>query len=184
MGESISLPAGVTQVLFDAEQIAARVDSLAWEVSESFGSEEELTVVGVLHGSLLFMADLIRRLPLPVRYELVQAESYAGTVSTGDVRIHLAPAADRLRGRNVLLIDDILDTGRTLAKLRDLVLSHQPRALRIAVLLRKRVPRAAEVQADFVGFDLPDGFVVGYGLDYNGRFRNLPYIGLCDPGEL
>jgi hypoxanthine phosphoribosyltransferase len=170
---------GVDKIILSAEAIAARVASLSDEVAAACDAES-LTVVGVLNGSLIFLADLVRRLPMRVQYDVIRAESYVGVRSSGQVRLRggLPP----IGGRDVLLVDDVLDTGLTLATVYDHLLSAKPRSLRTAVLLRKRPAREAGCKVDFVGFDLDDDFVVGYGLDYEGRYRNLPYIGRLGQG--
>jgi hypoxanthine phosphoribosyltransferase len=164
-----------SEVLFTGSQIAVAVERLADEVRAVYG-DEELTVVAVLHGGLVFAADLLRRLDMPVRLGVVLASSYRGaTTQPGELHVQFQPQLE-LRGRHVLLLDDILDTGRTLMRLRDELSMHGPRSLRLATLLDKPGRRVVPLQADFVGFTIPDLFVVGYGLDWNERWRNLPDI--------
>jgi hypoxanthine phosphoribosyltransferase len=164
-----------SQVLFTGAQIAAAVDRLAGEIRAVYG-DEELTVVAVLHGGLVFAADLMRRLDMPVRLGVVLASSYRGpSTEPGELQVQFNPEL-QLRGRHVLLLDDILDTGRTLMRLRDELRMHGPRSLRLAALLDKPSRRVVPLHADFVGFSIPDVFVVGYGLDWNERWRNLPDI--------
>jgi hypoxanthine phosphoribosyltransferase len=172
--EHARLPAG-SQVLFTGEEILRAVDRLAAEVSAVYG-DEELVVIAVLHGGLVFAADLIRRLDLPLRLGVVLASSYRGdATSPGELQLLLEPTAD-VAGRHVLLVDDILDTGRTLTHLRAQLLARGPRSLRIAALLDKPSRRVVPIEADFRGLVIPDLFVVGYGLDWNERWRNLPDI--------
>jgi len=167
-------PAG-SRVLFTGEQIRAAVERLAHEIRAAYGGEE-LTLVIVLHGGLVFAADLMRRLDMPLRVGVVLASSYRGTATRpGDLDIHVPPSLD-LAGRHVLLLDDILDTGRTLARLTDEIRARGSRSVRIVTLLDKPGRRAVPLQADFTGFTIPDVFVVGYGLDWNERCRNLPEI--------
>jgi hypoxanthine phosphoribosyltransferase len=173
------LPEGVARLLISAEEIRARVQTIADEIARDVGGE--LFVLGVLNGSLIFLADLVRRLPMRVRYDMIRASSYRAGRSSGAVRIESPPDASLITGRDVLVVDDILDTGRTLSRIRELVLAARPRSLRTAVMLSKRVRRDVEVPVDYVGFEIDEGFVVGYGLDYEGRFRDLPYVGLLDP---
>ena len=136
----------------------------------------ELTVVAVLNGALVFSADLVRHLDLPLRIETVRARSYRGDATTpGDLRVRMDDVG-ALAGRHVLLVDDILDTGRTMERLRAEIRAQGPASVRIAVLLDKPDRRAVDVEADYVGFEIPDVFVVGYGLDHDERYRNLPDI--------
>ena len=168
------LPAGA-RVLFDRDAIRAAVDRLGADVRATYG-DDPLTVVAVLHGALVFTADLIRRLDMPVQLETVTARSYRGDATTpGDLELRLEDAA-HLTGRHVLVVDDILDTGRTLARLTTALETHRPASLRRAVLLDKPSRRVEPVTAEFVGLEVPDLFVVGYGLDHDGRWRNLPDI--------
>jgi hypoxanthine phosphoribosyltransferase len=132
----------------------------------------------VLNGSLMFGADLLRRLEMPLRLDCLSVSSYHGASSTGVVRFN-QEALPEVRGRHVLVLDDILDSGHTLHAIRDRLTSEAgPLTVKICVLLRKDVPRQRELEADYVGFDIANEFVVGYGLDYMERFRNLPYIGV------
>lgn len=163
------------QVLFTGDEIRATVERLAREIKAVYG-DEELTVVCVLHGGLVFAADLMRRLDMPLRLGVVLASSYRGSATTpGDLHVQIHPSLD-LRGRHVLLLDDILDTGRTLLRLRDELLALGPRSVRLVALVDKPSRRVAPLQADFCGFSIPDLFIVGYGLDWNERYRNLPDI--------
>ena len=167
------------QVLIPPEQIAARVDDLAAEVVREYAGKP-LTVVGVLTGALVFLSDLIRRVDLPLRIGLVRASSYRGAVTEpGELHIHTDLLPD-LRGRHVLLLDDILDSGRTLRRLVEYLRGTGPESLKVAVLLRKQGRQVEPVEPDFVGFPIPDVFVVGYGLDYNDEHRHLPFIGRLD----
>jgi hypoxanthine phosphoribosyltransferase len=174
-------PSGVLSdldcVLLSADQIHARVCEMAREIELTY-SGRELTVVALMDGALFYVADLLRRLDLPVRLVTLGASSYhGGTASTGEVRLQW-PEGVSVAGQHVLLLDDILDTGLTLAVLRQHLLSQGPASLRIGVLLSKRRPRQRDVPLDFCGFEIENEFVVGYGMDYQGRFRNLPCIGI------
>lgn len=162
-------------VLIPAQRIQDRVGELARQVAAD-SAGRPLTVVGVLTGSLIFLADLVRRLDLPLRIGLIQASSYRGaTTAPGELRIDPALAPD-VRGRHVLLLDDILDTGRTLDHLLCHFRSLETASLRVAVLLRKRGRQRLPVRPDYCGFDIPDTFVVGYGLDFNDEYRHLPFV--------
>lgn len=167
------------EVLLSAEQIQGRVAELGRRISADHG-QEPLTIVGVLTGSLMFLADLVRQLPLPVRIDFIQASSYRGASTTAsELRVGSELAPD-VRDRHVLLIDDILDTGQTLSRLVEHFQTFRPLSLRTAVLLRKLGRQVHPFEPDYVGFEIPDRFVVGYGLDYNDEYRNLPYIGVLD----
>jgi len=167
----------IQRVLFDEATIAARLDEMAAQISRDFLGCE-LTVVAVLNGSVMFGADLLRRLAMPLRLDCLSVSSYHGASSTGVVTFNQVRLPD-VAGRHVLLLDDILDTGNTLHAIRDKLMKEaHPQAIKVCVLLRKDVPRARELEADYVGFDIPNEFVVGYGLDYMERFRNLPFIGV------
>ena len=165
------------KMLISAERIQARVAELGRRIEADY-HDRPMTIVGVLTGSLMFLADLVRHLDLPLRIGLIQASSYRGETTTpGTLRVDPALLPD-VRGRHVLLLDDILDTGQTLSHLVKHISSVGAASLRVAVLLRKEGRQQVPVTADYFGFDIPDEFVVGYGLDYNDEYRNLPYIGV------
>ena len=167
----------LAKVLFSEEEIRVRVVEMGQQITADY-SGAPLTVVTILQGGALFMADLIRQIHLPLKADSVSVTSYDGTESTGKVSFLQNEMPD-LSGRNVLLLDDILDSGRTLAAIKQRFLEESsPRSVKVAVLLSKQVPRAEEVEADYVGFEVGNEFVVGYGLDYNGEYRNLPLIGV------
>ena len=181
MSSSVSgVRADLSRVLIDASTIQERINHLASRVAEDFAGST-ITVIAVMDGALFFVADLLRGLNLPVRLYTMSASSYhGGTQSCGNVKINWPPGLDVER-QHVLVLDDILDTGLTLAAVRDGLLSRHPASLRLGVLLSKRRNRECDVKADYVGFEIEDEFVVGYGMDYNGRFRNLPCIGVLAP---
>jgi hypoxanthine phosphoribosyltransferase len=163
------------QTLFTGDEIREAVERLAREIRAVYG-REELTVVAVLHGGLVFAADLMRRLDMPMRLGVALASSYRGAATEpGELSVQLHPGLE-VAGRHVLLVDDILDTGRTLQRLRDDLHAQGARSVRLATLLDKTSRRVAPLHADFTGFTIPDLFVVGYGLDWNERYRNLPDI--------
>ncbi len=163
------------EVLFKGSEIHARVGEMAADIRDVYG-DEEITIVAVLHGALIFVADLMRALPMPMHLTAVVASSYRGAAtSPGELEISLNSELD-IADRHVLLVDDILDTGRTLFRLKQIVAAHHPRSVRVAALVDKPSRRVAELKADFVGFEIPDLFIVGYGLDFNGHYRNLPDI--------
>ena len=164
-------------VLFHESTIMSRLDEMAGQLSSDYNGKE-LTVVAVLNGSLMFGADLLRRMEMPLRLDCLSVSSYHGASTTGVVKFNQLHLPD-VHNRHVILLDDILDSGHTLHAIRDKLMAEtNPLSIKICVLLRKDVPRQRELEADYVGFDIADEFVVGYGLDYMERFRNLPYIGV------
>jgi hypoxanthine phosphoribosyltransferase len=165
------------RVLFDEPAIHRRLDDIAAQISNDY-RERELTVIAVLHGSLMFVADLLRRIPLPLKLDCLSVASYHGEAqSSGNVVFKEITAPD-VAGRDVLILDDILDSGHTLAAIRETLETAKPNSIRICVLLSKKKQHAREVDTDYVGFEIEDEFVVGYGLDFRERYRNLPYIGV------
>ena len=166
------------RVIFREEEIAARLDQLAVQITEDYRGKD-LTVLAILNGSLIFMSDLLRRIPLPLQLDCLRVKSYfGGTVSSGRVQFDHA-ALPQVQDRHVLLLDDILDSGNTLAAITGTIrLEAAPLSVKSCVLLRKNKKRSLSIVADYVGFDIEDEFVVGYGLDYQERYRNLPYIGV------
>ena len=154
------------------------MDELAARITADFDGKP-LTVVAVLNGSVIFAADLLRRIRLPLRLDCISVASYHGGTESSGVVTFLQTVLPDVCGRHVLLLDDILDTGRTLHAIRNkLVIEADPLSVRVAVLLRKEKQRAIPLEADYVGFDIRDEFVVGYGLDFQGGLRNLPFIGV------
>lgn len=168
------------RILFDQIQIRERVAEMGRQITADYAGGE-LSIVAVLQGGVLFLADLVREIGLPLEIDSISVASYDGTRSTGDVTFHQSRLPD-VKGRDVLVLDDIHDTGRTLAAIREKVEEEcRPRTVRTAVLLSKKVSRAVDGEADYVGFEIGNEFVVGYGLDYRGRYRNLPVIGVLKP---
>jgi len=165
------------RILFDEPAIQRRLDEIAAQISKDY-SDKELTVIAVLNGSLMFMADLLRRIPLPLKLDCLSVASYHGKAQTSGEVIFKQIAPPDVKDRQVLILDDILDSGHTLAAIREKLETAQPRSIRICVLLSKKKQRAREVDADYLGFEIEDEFVVGYGLDYDERYRNLPCIGV------
>ncbi|MGV3534014.1 MAG: hypoxanthine phosphoribosyltransferase [Chthoniobacteraceae bacterium] len=168
----------IEKTLLHEQTILARLDVLAAQIRQDYEGKD-LTVIAVLNGSLIFAADLLRRIPLPLKLDCLSVASYhGGTESTGVVTFDQISLPD-VTGRHVLIVDDILDTGRTLQAIRDKLLTEtQPLSVRICVLLQKQVARGEALQADYVGFEIANEFVIGYGLDYQERYRNLPFIGV------
>ena len=167
----------VIDTLISAKRIAARIEALAQEIETEFAGTEKLVVVGLLRGSFIFIADLVRELDLPVEVDFVEVSSYGNaTESSREVRI-LKDLRGDICGRDVLVVEDIVDTGHTLAHVVALLASRHPARLRTIALLDKPSRREADIRADWIGFEIPDAFVVGYGIDYAQRDRNLPHIG-------
>ena len=160
--------------LVNEEQIQSRVAELAGQISCDYEGRE-LTIIAVMKGAIFFLVDLLRCLRMPVRLEVVHVASYAGTASSGTVHV-LSEISVDIRGRHVLVVDDILDSGLTLSFVVREIQRHSPASVQTCVLLRKQVQRSIPVDADYCGFDIDGEFVVGYGLDYNDLYRNLPYI--------
>ena len=165
------------RTLLDEATILARLDAIAAEISADY-RDRELTVIAILNGSLIFMADLLRRIPLPLKLDCLSVASYHGGLQTSGEVIFRQVALPDIQDRDVLLLDDILDSGNTLAAIREKLSTAGPRSVRVCVLLRKKKVRQRPVDADYVGFEIEDEFVVGYGLDYMERYRNLPCIGV------
>jgi len=163
-----------TEILLSAEQIQKRVGELALDIRRDF--PDEVHVIAVLKGAFIFLSDLVRRMEGPVSLDFMAVSSYAkGTTSSGEVRL-LKDLDMTLDGRNVIIVEDIVDTGITLTYLQDILRARNPRTLRTACLLSKPSRRQVDVKVEYVGFTIEDRFVVGYGLDYAEQYRNLPYI--------
>jgi hypoxanthine phosphoribosyltransferase len=171
-----SMQQDLEEVLLSEEQIQHRLDELAAEIQRDY-ADKDLTLVAVLTGSVMFIADLLRRLPMQLRLDYIGVSSYHGeTRSPGELVVTKVLKLD-VHDRDVLVVDDILDTGLTLVKVREMVMKLRPRSVRFCTLLEKDVPHRENFHADYVGFRIPNKFVVGYGLDYQERYRNLPYVG-------
>jgi len=174
------IPAGwrreLQAVLISQAQIAGRVRQLSRAIERDFAGRD-LVVVAILNGTVMFLADLIRHLSIPLRLDFIGVSSYRLSTKSGELVFTKELRLD-VRGRDVLLIDDILDTGKTLCEVAARLRQLQPRCLKTCVLLDKTVPRAEKIKPDYAGFSIPNLFVVGYGLDYAERYRNLPFIGV------
>ena len=163
--------------MISAKTIAARIEALAREIETAFAGTDKLIVVGLLRGSFVFIADLVRELDLPVEVDFLEASSYGdGTESSREVRI-LKDLRGEISGRDVLVVEDIVDTGHTLSHVLKLLNARSPRRLETIALLDKPSRREVDIRATWTGFEIPDEFVVGYGIDYAQRNRNLPHIG-------
>ena len=169
----------VESVLIGETEIAARVRELAADIEIDFAGKD-LLVVALLTGTVPFLADLIRHIALPMRLDFMGVSSYGNNTAPGEL-VFTKELRLEACDRDVLLVDDILDTGRTLRAVIDKLNALQPRSLRTCVLLEKKSRRTETIPADYIGFEVPDEFVIGYGLDYAERYRNLPFIGVLKP---
>jgi hypoxanthine phosphoribosyltransferase len=169
----------IERVLISEDKIARRVKQLARQIQRDFAGRD-LVVVALLNGTVMFLADLVRHLSLPMRLDFIGVSSYGEGTTSGELVFTKQLRLD-VRGRDVLVVDDILDTGRTLKRVCATLRAHKPRRLKICVLLEKKARRSEKIRANYVGFSIPDLFVVGYGLDYAERFRNLPFVAVLKP---
>ncbi|HVG98707.1 MAG TPA: hypoxanthine phosphoribosyltransferase [Chloroflexota bacterium] len=175
--ESNAVHADIEEVLISERDLNQRVAELADEVRRHYAGQD-LVLVGVLKGAIMFMTDLARQLPLPLEMDFMAVSSYGNaTQSSGVVRI-TKDLDGSIEGRNVLVVEDVVDSGLTLRYLLENLRSRNPASLRVCALLNKQVPRKADVTVEHIGFEIPNRFVVGYGLDYAENYRNLPYIGV------
>lgn len=170
------------RVLIPADRLQARVAELAAAIDRDYAGSDRLTCVGVLKGSVFFLVDLVKRLQVPVAIDFFQTSSYGGGTSAGEVRIRKDLDLP-VRGADVLLVEDIVDTGYTLRTILDLLRFRGARSVKLCALLDKRPARQVDVPIDYCGFPIEDLFVVGYGLDYAEKFRNLPYIGVLEESK-
>lgn len=166
----------IEKQLLSAESIHSKVVELADKISSDY-TGKEVIAIGVLKGAFIFFADIIRALQIPVNVDFIIASSYIKTTSTGEVKVHCDIRED-VAGKDVLLIDDIIDTGISLNYIRELLLARGPASLKTCVLLDKREMRIVDVPIDYVGFEIPNEFIVGYGLDFESKYRNLPYLAI------
>ena len=172
----------IQRTLFSQEEIDRRLEELAAEINRDYAGKEPM-LISVLRGSFVFMADLTRKITLPCTVDFMAVSSYGkGTTSSGQVQI-TKDLSDDIEGKDILVVEDILDSGNTLSYLMKLLQARHPASIRLCTLLDKPERRVVPVQADYVGFTIPDEFVVGYGLDYAEKYRNLPYIGVLKPAD-
>ena len=170
----------IEEVLFSTEQILSGIIRVADELTRDYGGDD-FVVVGVLKGSVVFVADLVRNIPAKLEMAFVGASSYGAGTTSGDLKLNFFPMDEEIRGRRVLLVDDILDTGRTMSRLKKEMYERGASDVKTCVFLDKPSRRAVDMEADYACFEVKDLFVVGYGLDYAGRYRNLPYVGALKP---
>jgi hypoxanthine phosphoribosyltransferase len=181
--KAISIPkswqADLERILISSDELSSRVRQIARGIQQDFQGRD-LVVVSLLNGTVMFLADLIRHLNLPLRLDFIGVSSYGAGTESGEL-VFTKELRLNVRGRDVLLVDDILDTGKTLSRVRAKLRALKPRRLRTCVLLNKASRRIEKIDADYVGFDIPDYFVVGYGLDFAERYRNLPFVAVLRP---
>ena len=176
----MKLDENIQEVLVSEKQLKKRIKEMAEEITRDYAGKAPL-MVGILRGSVIFMADLVRQIDLPVTMDFMVVSSYgAGTVSSGLVNIRKDLEED-IRGRDVIIVEDILDTGNTLVKLTAELLRREPASLKLCVMLDKPSRRTTPIKADYVGFSIPDAYVVGFGLDVDQDYRQLPYVGVLRP---
>jgi hypoxanthine phosphoribosyltransferase len=166
--------------MLSQEHLAARVRELGAEITAAYAGKE-VTVVGVLSGSFIFMADLVRHIELPIRCDFLGLSSYGSATESSGVVAITKDLSGPVEGRHILVVEDIVDTGLTMAYLLKNLATRKPASVRIVSLLSKPARRQVEVAIDFLGFTIEDRFVVGYGLDFDGRYRNVPYLGVLEP---
>lgn len=162
-------------VLIDEKKIQARITELANQINKAY--KDGVTIICILKGSIIFTADLVRKLTVPTYLEFMVVSSYEDTESTGNIKV-VKDLDSSIANKDVLIVEDIVDTGKTLKYLMELLNSRHPKSLKICTLLSKKARRNCEVDVAYYGFDIEDEFVIGYGLDYNQEYRNLPYIGI------
>ena len=173
----------VPEVMISEEEIAQRVSELAAQISDDYCDKGDVVLIGVLKGSFIFLADLSRRLTIPRTIEFIAVSSYGNrSVRSGAVRL-LMDVRGPIEGRHVIIVEDIVDTGHTLSYLMGVMESHRPASVRCCSLLHKPVRAEVDVEIDYIGFTIPDEWVVGYGLDYAEHDRTLPYIGIVHPDD-
>ena len=169
----------IVHEMFSEKQVAERIAQLAGQINEKY-REEPLHLICILKGSVFFFTELAKRLTMPVTIDFMAASSYEdGTVSTGKLEIR-KDLDEPLEGRHCLIVEDIVDTGKTLSMVKKMLLARNPASLEICALLDKPSRREAEIETEYIGYEVPDQFIVGYGLDYAQKYRNLPYIGVLE----
>ena len=170
----------VEKVLVTKEQIEARIAEMGAQITKDYEGKK-LIVVGILKGAIVFYSDLARHIDMPMTFDFLSVSSYGNsTVSSGEIKF-LKDLDQPVEGYDILIVEDIIDSGRTLSYLRKNLEARNPNSVRVCCLLDKKERREVEVEVNYVGFDIPDEFVVGYGLDFAGQYRNLPYIGVLAP---
>ena len=165
-------------VLISEEDLDKRIGEIAKEIDKDYEGES-VVIVSILKGAVFFTVDLVKKMQTPIELQFMQVSSYEGTETTNNIKLKKDLDKD-IVGKNVIIVEDIIDTGHTLKHLKEYLLSKKPKSLKIAVLTDKKERREAEIEADYVGFTIPNKFVVGYGLDYDEAYRDLPYVGYVE----
>lgn len=166
------------KVLISEEELDKRIGELAKEIDKDYEGEK-VVIVSILKGAVFFTVDLVKKMNTPIELQFMQVSSYEGTETTHNIKVRKDLDND-ISGKNVIIVEDIIDTGHTLKHLKEYLLSKKPKSLKIAVMTDKKERREAEIEADYVGFTIPNKFVIGYGLDYDEAYRDLPYIGYIE----
>jgi len=172
----------IGEILITPEEIETRVSALGEQITNDYRDSEKLLLLGLLRGSVMFITDLMRKIHRPLTMDFMSVSSYSGSETSGFIRID-SDHKTNINGWDVILIDDIIDTGYTINTIRKLLLDRQPRSLKVCALLDKKPRHRVDIQIDYLGFEIPDYFVVGYGLDIDEKGRNLPYIASVDPAR-
>jgi hypoxanthine phosphoribosyltransferase len=174
------------EILIDQQQLATRVAEMGETLSRDYAGIKGLTLICILKGGVMFMTDLMRHLTVPHAIEFMAASSYGvdARESTGHVKIGLDIPTERIKGKHIVIVEDIIDSGTTLAHVRQTLLDREPASLKICTLLNKPERRETDVPVDYIGFEIPNKFVFGYGLDLDELYRNLPFIGVVNPGAI
>lgn len=167
----------IESILIDEDKLAKRIKEIGQEISEDFAGEE-IMLVGILKGASVFMSDLIRQISLPVYIDYMVVSSYGNSAETSGVVRIIKDLEDNIDEKNIIIVEDIIDTGLTLSYLKQNLLSRNPKTLKICTLLDKPARREKEIDIDYRGFEVPDEFIIGYGIDYAEKYRNLPFVGL------
>ncbi|CUH92077.1 hypoxanthine phosphoribosyltransferase [Herbinix luporum] len=167
----------VEKILFDEAVLAKRIGELGEEISKDFANEEVM-LVGILKGASVFMSDLIRKISIPAYIDYMVVSSYGNSAETSGVVRIIKDLEDNIEGKNIIIVEDIIDTGLTLAYLKKNLLNRNPKSLKICTLLDKPSRRQKEIAIDYKGFEVPDEFIIGYGIDYAEKYRNLPFVGV------
>lgn len=165
----------IERVLFTSEELMKRAEEIGKQITEDYKGEE-VTIIGILKGSFMFLSDVMKSIDLYTRLDFVTVQSYGNGTTSGELKLTKDITAD-IKGKHVILVEDILDSGKTLKFVKDLFLEREPASIKVCTLLNKKVRKSEVIKADYIGFDVDDVFVVGYGLDYAQLYRNLPYIG-------
>lgn len=171
----------IKEVLYSEEVIANKIIELGNQIENDYKDvEEDIVFIGILKGASIFLSDLVRKISIPVKLDFMAVSSYGMSFETSGVVKILKDLDSEIEGKHIIIVEDIIDTGLTLDYLINLLKVRKPKSIRICTLLNKEVRRKVDLDVDYIGFEVPDGFIVGYGIDYAEKYRNLPYIGVID----